>query len=302
MCCGCRASAGSRPRCGTLRSVEGQVWHLLHRNGGKSHGARVHAHKFVLASRPEPAVTTHVLFLAMACSLASPLDPHWSLLSCTHPFFSCLPCACLPPALNNSLAGYLLQEKSRLATFTASVQRAVAVNSNPQMTYWLGLNAFSAIPWDEFKSTYLSPVDMPSAESITEPAQPATALADGSTGDGLNSLSPNLPAGRRLQGMGTPTSKGRRLHQYIPSPACSTSSDVFSIVDFRSITETYSWGSVVNNYVTPPKDQGVCGAGWAFAAVGALESLMLSQNRKPYKDWNLDLSEQQVVRTSLAPS
>jgi C1A family cysteine protease len=48
--------------------------------------------------------------------------------------------------------------------------------------------------------------------------------------------------------------------------------------------------------VTSVKDQGLCGSCWAFAAVGAVESL-LSKSNKKYK--NIDLSEKELVGCSV---
>jgi C1A family cysteine protease len=51
-----------------------------------------------------------------------------------------------------------------------------------------------------------------------------------------------------------------------------------------------------NNYVTPIKEQGTCGACWAFATTAALESKVLIARNTPNRD--MDLSEQVLASCS----
>ena len=53
-------------------------------------------------------------------------------------------------------------------------------------------------------------------------------------------------------------------------------------------------GPYGTNGVTPAKDQDTCGSCWAFAALGALESMM-----KIYGEVEMDLSEQQIVSCNI---
>ncbi|HME41928.1 MAG TPA: C1 family peptidase, partial [Syntrophorhabdales bacterium] len=58
----------------------------------------------------------------------------------------------------------------------------------------------------------------------------------------------------------------------------------------------FDWRSNGGNYVTSVKNQGSCGACWAFATTGATESATLIANQSPNVD--LDLSEQVLISCS----
>ena len=63
-----------------------------------------------------------------------------------------------------------------------------------------------------------------------------------------------------------------------------------------SFPATFDWRNDPNNVVTPVKDQGNCGSCWAFASVGAMESILLIEGNPE----GTDLSEQFVVSCDLS--
>ncbi len=69
----------------------------------------------------------------------------------------------------------------------------------------------------------------------------------------------------------------------------------------RLLPSHFDWRNVNGrNYVTPVRNQGKCGSCWAFAVVGALESLALITLDNP--DADLNLSEQTLVSCAAAGS
>ena len=93
-----------------------------------------------------------------------------------------------------------------------------------------------------------------------------------------------------------PAERKKRLGAIFPFPATEVkafapSSSTLSLpvkLDWRNYNN--------NNYVTPIKEQGTCGACWAFAATAALESKILITQNTPSHD--MDLSEQVLVSCS----
>lgn len=60
--------------------------------------------------------------------------------------------------------------------------------------------------------------------------------------------------------------------------------------------DTFSWRELDGDYTSPPKSQGGCGACWAFASLGVLESQYNIESGDPR--WDLDLSEQAMLSCS----
>lgn len=69
---------------------------------------------------------------------------------------------------------------------------------------------------------------------------------------------------------------------------------------FKGLPPALDWRAAGGNFVTPPKNQGLCGSCWSFAMTGALESYVLRKRQTPGAD--LDLSEQVYVSCSSAGS
>lgn len=54
--------------------------------------------------------------------------------------------------------------------------------------------------------------------------------------------------------------------------------------------------------VTSVKNQGNCGSCWAFAAAAAVESSFLIANNVEFPEWNIDISEQQIMDCARSPT
>lgn len=67
-------------------------------------------------------------------------------------------------------------------------------------------------------------------------------------------------------------------------------------VSTKGLPPALDWRKAGGNFVTPPKNQKNCGACWAFAMTGGLESYVLRTQHRPGED--LDLSEQVMLSCS----
>lgn len=74
----------------------------------------------------------------------------------------------------------------------------------------------------------------------------------------------------------------------------------FKPAEFTKIFDGVDWRK--KGKVTGVKNQLNCGTCWAFAAAAAAESSFLIANDLKYPDWNIDISEQQIVDCARPPT
>jgi C1A family cysteine protease len=79
-------------------------------------------------------------------------------------------------------------------------------------------------------------------------------------------------------------------------PSFEISGGIYYFDISLSLPPSFDWSNNSGNYVTPIRNQEVCGSCWAFASVAALESKALINLNQPGVD--LDLSEQIVLSCS----
>jgi hypothetical protein len=76
--------------------------------------------------------------------------------------------------------------------------------------------------------------------------------------------------------------------------------DVFQPLGMKDLPATLDWRNMNGkNYVTPVKDQGQCGACWAFATVGPIESHIAIAEK--LNNPQIDLSEQELLSCCTLP-
>jgi len=85
---------------------------------------------------------------------------------------------------------------------------------------------------------------------------------------------------------------------FVASPTTSLSVEPITSLStaVTSLPVTFDWRNNNDNYVTGVRDQGNCGACWAFSSTAALESYTLITENIP--DYDLHLSEQLVISCS----
>jgi len=108
---------------------------------------------------------------------------------------------------------------------------------------------------------------------------------------GENDVSQLAPGVRRAK-LGQIPSANLMGMSVAASPTVQQAASLPSSIDWRN----YNGG----DYVTPVKDQGTCGSCWAFASVGALESVILTSSDQP--GGSVDESEQILISCSGAGS